>query len=227
MDQIKKNTVPSQMQLSTENPVFFVNKDGKGIRILFAGNSITLHGFKPEIGWYGVNYGMAASSKENDYVHLVMEEVYKKHPDAAICICQCAEWERNYKNGSEILPTYKEARDFNADIIVVRLIENCKTDHFDSNIFIREYKELIDYLDAGKTSKIILTTGFWKHPADELILKIGQEREYSTLYLGELGEDESMKAIGLFNHTGVANHPGDKGMKYIADMIIETLQQII
>ncbi len=39
-------------------------------RVLFPGNSITLHGPAPAIGWTG-NWGMAASAEHLDYVHLV------------------------------------------------------------------------------------------------------------------------------------------------------------
>ena len=54
-------------------------------------------------------------------------------------------------------------------------------------------------------------------------MEIGRKRGFKTIYLGELGEDDKMKAIGKFEHTDVANHPGDKGMKCIADMILKAL----
>ena len=42
----------------------------KADRILFLGNSLTLHGPKPEIEWTG-NWGMAASAQDKDFVHLL------------------------------------------------------------------------------------------------------------------------------------------------------------
>ena len=35
-----------------------------------------------------------------------------------------------------------------------------------------------------------------------------------------------MKAIGLFEHTGIANHPGDLGMKHIAELIWKKLRKL-
>ena len=43
-------------------------------RMLFLGNSITLHGPAPQIGWTG-NWGLAASAIEKDYVHLLLKRV--------------------------------------------------------------------------------------------------------------------------------------------------------
>ncbi len=226
MSQIENNTVEAKNQLKTDISVFFENKDGKGKRILFVGNSITCHGYKDEIGWYGDNYGMAASCKEKDYVHLVMAGIRKKDPDAVLCIAQISPWEIQYETGSDVFYRYETARDFAADIIVFRLSENCSIKDFRADAFYREYGKLVDYLNVTGNATILLTTSFWKCPADAVVQEIGQERGYPTLYLGDLGEDDTMKAIGLFEHRGVAHHPGDKGMFKIAHRILTALQDM-
>src|SRR6478736_813612 len=43
-------------------------------RILFLGNSITLHGPSPSIGWTG-NWGMAASTESRDYAHVLAARI--------------------------------------------------------------------------------------------------------------------------------------------------------
>ncbi|MBR4072907.1 MAG: SGNH/GDSL hydrolase family protein [Clostridia bacterium] len=225
MNQIEKNTVKADNQLKPNEFVSFDNEQNSGLRIMFMGNSITLHGIKHDIGWHN-HWGMAASAKEKDYVHIIEKEVKKIHSDATFCICQVANWERGYKNGKELYSLYEPARDFGADIIIARLIENCPYVDFDADVFKTEYLNLIKYLSKSDT-KVILTTGFWKHTGDEAIRELGKENGIPVVELGDLGEDESMKAIGLFEHSGVANHPGDKGMKYIANRIFTELKTIL
>ena len=47
--------------------------------------------------------------------------------------------------------------------------------------------------------------------------------EVGAVYVdaGPLGDKDENKAIGLFSHGGVANHPGDLGMKRLADLILK------
>ena len=59
--QLEKNNVATSNQLKESGCVRFYNPRGTGKRILFAGNSMTLHGYRPQIGWYG-QWGMAASA---------------------------------------------------------------------------------------------------------------------------------------------------------------------
>ena len=74
---------------------------------------------------------------------------------------------------------------------------------------------------------MILTTGFWRHPADDGIVEIAEELNLPLVKLGDLGEKDEMKAIGLFEHSGVANHPGDLGMKNIANRIFDVLKNYL
>lgn len=218
-EQMKKNTVEATNQLKESEFVRFENPEGKGKRVMFAGNSITLHGIKKEIGWEN-EWGMAASAKEKDYVHLLMSKITEKEKDAAFCICQVARWETNYKNGAGAYHYFKEARKFNADIVIGRFIENCPSADFDAEQFKMEFDSFIKYLNSSG-GRVILTTGFWKHPGDDVIRKVARENNYPLVELGDLGELDEMKAVGLFEHSGVAAHPGDKGMAAIAERIWE------
>lgn len=220
--QLKKNTVNAKGQLTDSKSVRFYDADNNGIRIMFVGNSITLHGVLKEIGWNN-EWGMAASSAENDYVHILMKKVREYAPDAAFCICQVAAWESDYKNGKEKYPLYEKAREFDADIIITRFIENCPGKDFDGGIFKKEMSDLLDYLNSSGKAKIIMTTGFWHHPGDGKIIEYANENKLPVIKLGDLGDDDKMMAKGLFKHSGVAMHPGDLGMKTIAERIFTSL----
>ncbi len=48
-----------------------------GVKVVFLGNSITLHGRAPALGWTNL-CGMAASEPDKDYVHLVVRGIEKR-----------------------------------------------------------------------------------------------------------------------------------------------------
>lgn len=221
--QMKKNTVKAYDQLKDTARVRFENSTGSGRRVMFVGNSITLHSVKEDIGWHG-EWGMAASSKENDYVHRLMASIRETDPDAAFCTCQVADWERQYDHGTDTHELFAAAREFNADIIVMRFVENCPYDGFKADAFKDELGKLLCYLNGTGNAKFIITTGFWRHPGDEAICEFAAENGLPLVELGDLGEEDRMKAIGLFEHGGVANHPGDLGMQMIAERIFEQLK---
>ena len=109
MGQVEKNTVKAENQLSADKYIKFYGK-GNELKVLFVGNSITRHGVKEDIGWFW-DFGMAASSEDKDYVHIVMREINKKY-DASYCVCQAALWEMNYKNPGDIMHFFEMAKEF-------------------------------------------------------------------------------------------------------------------
>lgn len=226
MERIDENTVKADMQLGNNSNIVFDFEKNCGTRILFVGNSITRHAPKSEIGWF-YDWGMAASSKETDYVHVVERMVLEKEPSASFCVCHASGWECNYIEGETTFSRYLQAREFKADIIIMRLIENCNSKEFKPSAFKKEYEKFIDFLNADEHAKIIITSSFWKHPGDIVLKEIADTRSLDYVYLGDLGENSLMRADGLFDHRGVSVHPGDEGMRNIALRIFEKLEDLL
>ena len=86
-DDLQANPVPALGQNAKDQKAFDPAK--KGPRVLFVGNSITLHGPRPQIGWTN-NWGMAASARDKDYVHLLQKKIAAVRPDAQCCLLQVA-----------------------------------------------------------------------------------------------------------------------------------------
>ena len=187
------------------------------LRILFIGNSITWHPVKEEIGWLN-EWGMAASGEENDYVHLVIKEIRKKHPEAEYKIAWAVAWEREYWDAVHLV-AFREYLNFKPDIIVVKINENVSSKNNNEHPYKIAYERLLDYLNPDGKAEMILCTGFWNMGViDEVSREVAADRNYTLVELNHLDKDE-MKAIGMFEHAGVAHHPGDKGMKAIADLV--------
>lgn len=212
MREIDKNTVSVKEQIKATKPYHMY--PGGEYKVLIVGNSITRHTPSEVLGWYG-DYGMAASCEEKDYVHILMRE-YNKRKDSTYLVFGMGEWEMNYRAGSEVYDKYEVARDFDADLIIIRGIENTNGPDFDWDAFKVEYDKFVQHLNKSGRAKVIVTTGFWRHPGDSAVVEVAKERGYTLVELGDLGQQPEMKALGLFAHSGVANHPGDKGMEQIA-----------
>ena len=226
MEQLKKNSVSALGQ--TIKKVYYVNEKESDVKILFVGNSITYHEPNSDIGWSG-SWGMAASSPENDYVHCVAEILKTNNIRTGICIAQAAEYERNYENedAESFLPWYEDAANFKPDIIVMRIAENMPYENVDESKFKEGYLKLLSFFKRDTNAKVIFTGSFWKHPADKYIKMLAGEYGYPFIELGNLGELDEMKATGLFEHSGVAAHPGDLGMQMIAERIAGQLLKLL
>lgn len=216
---LNNNTVSTEGQIKN-HCVSFGGDDDAELKILFIGNSITRHEFAPHIGW-NRDCGMAASSIEKDYVHVVVSELQRRYEGVRFCIAQLAIWERDYLN-NEVLESFYEARDFNADIVVIRIGENIHCEEKDISALANAFEKMIRFLAVKEGCKIIVTDLFWhsnviNSAIDEACRRVGG----ISVSIGDLGNDPSMKALGEYEHKGVSLHPSDKGMKYIAMRILE------
>lgn len=73
---------------------------------------------------------------------------------------------------------------------------------------------------------VVVRTCFWANAAkDQALGQVCQEVNGILVDAGPLGQDSAnaARAERQFTHDGVAGHPGDKGMKAIADAIVQAI----
>ena len=213
------NTVPAVNQLPADARI---RGEGEGSpRVLFLGNSVTLHGPAPAIGWHG-DWGMAASQEENDYVHVCMRHIRQKYPDAAWRIGQLADWERAFWTDEAVLNDFQYLRDWDADIIFcVILGANTPNETLSEHDFEAHYRRMLQFFNPKGQAKLVITDMFWRNDAKDEAIRAAASKERAVLVsLGDLGETDEMMALQEFEHRGVAGHPGDKGMREIASRLL-------
>ncbi|MCE7039371.1 SGNH/GDSL hydrolase family protein [Dyadobacter sp. CY312] len=186
-------------------------------KVLIVGNSITLHGQLPQVGWYG-NWGMAASAADKDYVHLVSAKLKKLNPNVEIRLMIAVDFEQNYRTYD--FTSLKNFTDFAPDMVIMRIAENTNLTTIAD--YENRYDRLITELISKSTvSKVICSTSFWSttEEASWRIRNIATNRGYIVADLEPLWKDKDNSALANFTDTSVGRHPSDKGMQAIADII--------
>ena len=221
------NTVSAVNQLSKDSNRFFLGRTAANKRLLILGNSITKHGPKKEIGWEN-DWGMAASKRENDYVHLLESHFEKDEKEVYIMVRQAATWEREFATDDKILNSFMNEKDFNADVILFRLGENVHLyNDKDAESFLKSLIELIKFL-SKKQTQVLFTTCFWKNDlVDEQIKRAAEQLNFPCLEFYKLSQMPGAMAKGQFWHDGVQIHPSDLGMSEIEKAIYPELLKMI
>lgn len=218
----KQNTVSSKGQLEEHQYIRICRKENAALRVLFVGNSITRHGIKPDIGWHG-DWGMAASAEDKDYVHRVVAALEEKFGAISWCVAQGAAWERGFWEDEALLDAhFAPARDFAADLVIIRIGENIPRDKAAELPVGEHYARMVKFF-AGKNpaAKIITTDNFWRiELLDHAFRDAAAANGWTFVELHDLETIEGTMALGLFEHPGVARHPGDYGMQLIAERIL-------
>lgn len=218
MQDFQENVVPALAQ-NSEN-VFIYNNENSKLKILFAGNSITKHAPKPSIGWTN-DCGMAASSLERDYVHIIIKRIMEQYDkNVSFAIAQVAEYERTFFN-CEPECSYKEIKDFDADIIITFYGANVTKDYDTMEnppkTFAEAYEDMRNYL-VGSNTSVYHSMGFYIRPVLD-----AEKRSVAQKY-GEPFIDIS-DIRSLPETHGLFNHPNDLGMQMIADRFFEAIEK--
>ena len=201
---------------------------GKTQKVLFVGNSITKHGPKADIDWHG-NWGMAATSADKDYVHLVIQSLAAKQgAQPEVMVKNVADFERNHV-GYDIVGKFADAAAFKADLIILCIGENVaalKTPEAQAK-YQERVTDLLKTLKANPQAAVIVRSSFWANTAKDAAMRQACEAVGGTFVdISALSKDEKNYARSErpYKHAGVANHPGDRGMAAIAEAIVKAVK---
>lgn len=200
------------------------------LKVVCLGNSITRHGYLPDVEWYS-DWGMAASKPENDYCHVLERELQTFNKRTRVHPQNIYPFERNpYCDIDSLIgKTCAEA-----DIIILRICENVSdTDAFEQNI-----SRLIEYC-TNITPHVIVSGAFWPHEKKERILVSAAERhalEFVPLsWITYQSDVYPKKGDILYDIDGkqypitkefIITHPNDKGMRLIAHSLMRAIKYL-
>jgi len=209
--------------------------DPNTFTVFCIGNSVLQHGPNDSLGWYG-NYGMAASAEDKDYYSVMQQLLKADFPDIK------TEWYRHNASALEraitdsMTVSYKEnimaafgpkVMQTVPDVVTMQFGENTPRANVTAESFAYAVEQCIDFCrSVNPDVKIILST-----------LAIGSESDIRSQGMKIAGANKGVpvvnlsqystndyKAIGLFEHAGVAGHPGDKGMQKIGEEFYSVLK---
>jgi len=200
-------------RLSTNQPVK---------KMLVVGDSITKHAPAKSLGWSG-NWGMAASSMEKDFAHLLY---------AKLCAAQSEKPELiiNALGGGTIagkLANLSSITKHAADLVIIQLGENDRK--VTPKDFEQPYEKLIEAVKKANPDAHIYCCGAWRcGPLKNTMIRNACLRQgavfvdISAVYADPTASAGSEKR---FTHAGVNWHPGDKGMQGYAEALWKAIRE--
>lgn len=214
--------------LQTENSVPMMTWETDNFNYLAIGNSITLH---PKNEYWWNECGMAASKLENDFVHQLSRMIQNQKIEQVVSFAyNFSVWEVQSADRAETLPMLDGILSNKLDLVTIKLSENAT----DLITFESDYEELIRYVQKGApNAKVIVVGDFWdKSEKDAMMAEACKNCGVIFVSLDEIKSNEKYQCgLGttaydengnphIVEHGGVAKHPGDEGMKWIAQMIL-------
>jgi len=192
-------------------------------RVLFIGDSITLHGtsakLKAKLGW-GHVAGMAASEEAKDYAHVFADSLQKALPDKKVEL-----YFHTYGGSGTVaqrLSAMDIVRPVEPHLVVIQLGEHEK-DQAGLEKLRTDFTALLTSFDTQNPRPQVICAGPWSPPPAPgkssydgwagQVQKVMQEtcaaNNVPFVSVQDLAEDETCRGWG--EHPGVQWHPNDKG----------------
>ncbi|MDB5103767.1 MAG: hypothetical protein JWP91_1456 [Fibrobacteres bacterium] len=199
----------------------------KGPDILFMGNSITLNAPAPAFHWTG-NWGMAATAPDSDYVHQTVRILKEKGMEAVgtVAARRCPDCDGAL---DEQIHNMDQVREMRPRFVVVQLSEHSGDVELRSGKMTAQYRMLLQGLkDAGVPHAYCVSAWGEKsadQPHAEAINQALKEfPAYEFVDITAVAADTlNYGDSTLFKDPAVQWHPGNRGMRKIAEAVADAI----
>lgn len=187
-------------------------------RILFVGNSITVHDVDRSIGWFWV-HGMAASQADLDYVHQVQLMLTLRQgfvPEIEILSADINRFQNSADVDGRTIDMDRYVWEFAPDLVIVVMGDNAAVGAPYAD-WIYAYNKVIEWTPGAYH----IATGLWATEADgreQLLMQAAAETGMVYVPIRDL--HTMATEANEFAHGGVRWHPGNEGMRLIAQRIL-------
>lgn len=211
-----------------QNRIYFKKiSNTNNLKILILGNSIT--GAPSQITNWQDCWGVAASAPEKDFVHLLkgnFVDALKYEP--RLVAYNLSGFERNFPTFD--LNSLDSLKKYNADLIILRFGDNVLKDMAIKGHFWEKFEELANFINQNENQVIFCTSSYYPNRNVDAIMKaVCEKKEISFIDITSIYYDKSNRASSERNieNSGIGSHPGDKGMRMIADILWENIKVML
>jgi len=182
-------------------------------RLMVIGNSITYHPPREELGWYG-DWGMAASERENDWVHLVLGKL----PDNTLLKTKHCIAPSLVGLTDELIA---EVQQVNPTLLMVQLGDNMLPEDATTESL---YVPVVRILRAAQHQKIVV--GVWgaNDVRNECLKQAALDADAIYVRIDDIRNQSGTQAWDEYENSAVGWHPSDLGMQMIANRVLMVVQ---
>lgn len=198
---------------------------------LALGNSITKH---PLCDYWWNEIGMAATTEEKDYFHLVVKYLQNSYGEVQAQAFNVYYWEIISADRAQTLSAWDAYLSEELDLVTIQLSENV----LDTATFEKDFREMIVYVtEKCPNAQIIVIDDFWSDEKSEMKKRAIDRLNVAFVDLSEIRGDSTYQAgMGTMvydaegnshklEHDGVSVHPGDRGMQYYMEKIVSLIEK--
>ncbi|PYY72555.1 hypothetical protein CRX42_00560 [Pseudomonas jessenii] len=211
--------------------------DGQAYRILFIGDSITLHGFNDwtiqHLGWSHLS-GMAASSRQSDYASLLSSKISGARGQPTVACYHTAGGNGTVAQRLQALGTVISTE---PNLVVIQLGEHEEPARGAQRLY-EDYKKLIDAVRAMPSQPSVIAVGPWSLTlqdsaghyngwtgvVDQTMAAVAAQERAPYASVADIAAIPA--AHGAGTSEGVRWHPNDYGQRLYAERLFALYQHV-